>query len=367
MGRSPSKAMPAVASGATVAVTGANGFVASHIVKSLLDAGFSVRACVRDPSNEAKVGHLQALPGAAERLTLHAGDLLKAGTYDEAFAGCDAVVHAAAVVDIESKGAEAQAKVVQPSLEGTKNVLDSVNAAGSVQRVVHTSSIAAIMRADESEDHVFTEEDWNTYGSLDNGDAYGYAKQAGEKYAHEAAAADDISWDYVSINPHVILGPVLCKEHTKSSAALIRQMVYGNATNNYNAKFVDVRDVAAAHVQALLRPEAAGQRFLIINDSPVMNTTDLIPIVQERVPFPMDSKALHGSTGVWMAYECGMVSEYAYFMFTKKIEFKNDKSKEVLGLSYKPLAETLEDCAKSMVDGGFIKARKEARGGCCMM
>lgn len=350
-----------------MAVTGANGFVASHIVKSLLAAGFSVRACVRDPSNETKVGHLQALPGAAERLTLHAGDLLKPGTYDAAFAGCDAVVHAAAVVDIESKGAEAQAKVVQPSLDGTKNVLDSVNAAGTVQRVVQTSSIAAIMRANENEDHVFTEEDWNTYGTVDNGDAYGYAKQAGEKYAHEAAAAENITWDYVSINPHVILGPVLCKEHTKSSAALIRQMIYGNATNNYNAKFVDVRDVAAAHVQALLRPEAAGQRFLIINDSPVMCTTDLIPIVQERVPFPMDSKALHGSTGVWMAYKCGMVSDYAYFMFTKKIEFKNDKSKAVLGLSYKPLAETLEDCAKSMVDGGFIKARKEANGGCCLM
>merc|ERR1712166_109847 len=365
MGINRSSNMPAVKTG-TVAVTGANGFVASHIVNALLDAGFTVRACVRDPSNENNVGHLKTLQGA-DRLTLHAGDLLKAGSYDEAFAGCDAVVHAAAVVDIESKGAEAEAKVVQPSLLGTQNVLASVNAAGSVKRVVHTSSIAAILRADESEDHIFSEEDWNTYGTVNNGDAYGYAKQKAEKCLHETAASDETTWDWVSINPHVILGPVMCKEHTKSSAALIRQMIYGNKINNYNAKFVDVRDVARAHVEGLMREEAGGQRFLLINDSPCMNTTDLIPMVQ-HLPFPMDSAPLHGSTGAWMGYKFGMVSEYAYFMFTKKLEFTNSKSKEVLGMEYKPLGDTLEDCAKSMVDGGYIKARKQsAPRSCCLM
>ena len=50
----------------TIAVTGANGYIGSHIVKALLAEGFKVRAVVRDPNNPKKVGHLQAFPGAAE-------------------------------------------------------------------------------------------------------------------------------------------------------------------------------------------------------------------------------------------------------------------------------------------------------------
>ena len=56
--------MPAVAPGAVVAVTGANGFIGSHVCKKLLEDGYSVRAVVRDPSDAAKVDHLLQLPGA---------------------------------------------------------------------------------------------------------------------------------------------------------------------------------------------------------------------------------------------------------------------------------------------------------------
>ena len=84
--------MPAVASG-TVAVTGANGFIGSYMCAALLEKGYTVRAVVRNSSDQAKVAHLLALPGAAERLTCVSGQLLEAGGYDDAFAGCAAVVH----------------------------------------------------------------------------------------------------------------------------------------------------------------------------------------------------------------------------------------------------------------------------------
>jgi len=323
-----------------------------------------VRACVRDPSNEEKVAHLLALEGAKERLSLHDADLLKAGSYDQAFAGCDGVIHAAAVVDVSGlKGEEAEKHVVAPSVDGTKNVIAIINAAGTVKRVVHTSSIAAIMRADEVESHVFTEADWNIWGTVNNGDAYGYAKVCAERLSDEEAAKDGHMWDQVSINPHVILGPVMCKAHTKSSAALIRQFVYGNPVNNYFCKFVDVRDVATAHVEALTRPEAAGKRFLVINDSPVMNTVDLGAIAAEQCPeYHMSAKPLYSGWYVWLAYKAGFLAEYPYAMMTKKYEFDNSSSKAVLGMSYRPIAETVKDTALSMIDGGYIKGRPSGAG-----
>eukprot|EP00966_Prymnesium_polylepis_P185901 4309190-Prymnesium_polylepis.1 len=104
----------------TIAVTGANGFLGSHVVAVLLADGHTVRAAVRDPSDTAKTSHLTALPGATSALTLVKGNLSVEGSYDAAFAGADAVVHTAAVVEVlDSKNAEE--KILKPSLEGSKN------------------------------------------------------------------------------------------------------------------------------------------------------------------------------------------------------------------------------------------------------
>ena len=100
--------MPAVASG-TVAVTGANGFIGSYMCAALLEQGYTVRAVVRNSSDQTKVAHLLALPGAAERLTCVSGQLLEAGGYDDAFAGCAAVVHTAAVVEVPRQSTPAAA------------------------------------------------------------------------------------------------------------------------------------------------------------------------------------------------------------------------------------------------------------------
>ena len=117
---------------ALVAVTGANGFVGSHVVSSLLASGFRVRAAVRDPSDESKTAHLSALPGAANALELVRGDLAPGG-YDQAFAGADAVVHTAAVVEVLDNS-DAEEKILKPALQGSENVLASVRRAGTVRR-----------------------------------------------------------------------------------------------------------------------------------------------------------------------------------------------------------------------------------------
>ena len=86
----------------------------------------------------------QALPGAAERLKLFKADLMAKGSFDEAFQGCSLVVHSASPYTVGVSGAEAKAKIIKPAIEGTENVLASVNKVASITRVVLTSSCAAV-------------------------------------------------------------------------------------------------------------------------------------------------------------------------------------------------------------------------------
>lgn len=79
-------------------VTGGTGFIAAYLVKELLARGHTVRATVRDPGDEAKVGFLWSLDGAKERLRLVKADLLTEGSFDEAVNGVDGVFHTACPV-----------------------------------------------------------------------------------------------------------------------------------------------------------------------------------------------------------------------------------------------------------------------------
>ena len=147
----------------TVAVTGASGFIGAHIVRVLLERGYTVHACVRnkdDPKNKFLLDmaqqHYDATAGG-ERLRLFSATLLDDGAYDAAFAGADAVIHAAAVLAIGGTQ-DPQKDMVDPSTRGTLNVLRSVEKSG-VRHYVHTSSVAAVVNM--SKVGAFDESDWS--------------------------------------------------------------------------------------------------------------------------------------------------------------------------------------------------------------
>ena len=130
-----------VGRGRTVCVTGASGFVASHCVQQLLEAGYTVHGTVRSLTNPDKVRHLTSLFGASERLKLFEADLLKEGSFDEAVAGCEAVLHTASPFTSDKTMTEDD--FCKPAIQGTLNVLGSLKRNG-VKICVITSSTAAV-------------------------------------------------------------------------------------------------------------------------------------------------------------------------------------------------------------------------------
>lgn len=179
---------------APVLVTGGNGYIASWLVKYLLDDGIDVHATVRNPSDNSKVGHLsriaESAPGA---LTLFEADLLDDGAFDEAMAGCQLVFHTASPFAI-FRIKDAQRQLVDPAVNGTRNVLESANRVESVHRVVLTSSVVSICGDNrdlqDAPGDMFTEHDWNTTSSVTH-QPYNYSKVVAEKTAWEIADAQD--------------------------------------------------------------------------------------------------------------------------------------------------------------------------------
>ncbi|KAK8452276.1 hypothetical protein SEVIR_5G084800v4 [Setaria viridis] len=126
-------------------VTGGTGFIAAHLIRALLAAGHTVRATVRDPEDEGKVGFLWELDGAGERLTLVRADLMVEGSFDEAVSGVDGVFHTASPVVVVAGGKGVQEELVDPIVKGASNVLRScARASERPRRVVFTSSCSCV-------------------------------------------------------------------------------------------------------------------------------------------------------------------------------------------------------------------------------
>ena len=107
-----------------VMVTGANGYVASWLVKKLLDEGVTVHAAVRDPKNISKIRHLIDVAKSSKgEIIFFATDLLKPGSYKAAMEGCELVYHTASpfTTDVHNPKKE----LIDPAVNGTENVLNT--------------------------------------------------------------------------------------------------------------------------------------------------------------------------------------------------------------------------------------------------
>ncbi|MEE2775382.1 MAG: NAD-dependent epimerase/dehydratase family protein [Acidobacteriota bacterium] len=248
-----------------VAVTGASGYIGSWIVHDFLEQGYEVRACVRDTSLPEKIDHLTAMnddPALGGRVELGTGDLQEPGSYDNAFAGCSAVIHAGAAVGYNK---ETPQEVYDGCFTENRHVIDSVKKAGTVRRFVFTSSFAAVGHP-RPEGYVFTEKDWcgdNLEGykgrwTEDNipknrNIAYAMAKANSERLLYEEADADG-TFEAMAILPLHVIGPLMCTNHDQGWSwqnCIFFMMKGKDYRKSPDGRMLwnntDVRDVARAH------------------------------------------------------------------------------------------------------------------------
>ena len=245
-----------------VTVTGASGYIGSWTVHDLMEQGYEVRACVRDPSNTEKVDHLLALNDSdlSGHVELYTGDLFDRGSYDDAFKGSCAVMHIGATVGYNQ---ETPQQVYDGCFTEVEHLIESTRKAGTVKRFVFTSSFAAVGHPN-SEGYVFTEKDWcddnrdperwNDAQIPENRDlAYAMAKARAEKMIY-AMAEDDGAFEAMAILPLHVIGPLMCANHDQgwSWQNCIKYMLMGKAYRKSKGgrmlwNNVDVRDVGKAH------------------------------------------------------------------------------------------------------------------------
>ncbi|GAB5539782.1 MAG: aldehyde reductase [Salibacteraceae bacterium] len=341
-------------------VTGANGYVASWLVKRLLEEGLTVHAAVRNPNKKEKYAHLDAIANKSTgSIKYFATDLLNEGSYAEAMNGCELVYHTASPFTLDVK--DPQKQLIDPAVKGTTNVLDQANQTASVKRVVVTSSCAAIYT--DAIDTVnapggkITEDIWNTTASLDY-QPYSYSKTLAEKKAWEICSKQD-RWNLVTINPSFVMGPALNAETvTSESINVLMQMGDGTmkmGVPKMGVGVVDVRDVAEAHYQAGFNPQAHGRYITSAHSTNFLEVAETLqPKFGSKYPIP--NKAIPK----WLIMLVGPLANPA---FTRKMlknnvnmpwNADNSKIKKELGINFRPLKDTMEEAFQSVIDSGKL-------------
>ncbi|MBH07639.1 MAG: diaminohydroxyphosphoribosylaminopyrimidine deaminase [Flavobacteriales bacterium] len=344
----------------TVLVTGANGYLASWIVKKLLIEGHNVHATVRDIHNKEKINHLLEYGKKYKgNIKFFSADLIEKNSFDEAMRNCSIIFHTASPFKLEIK--DSIKELINPALDGTKNVFSSADKVDSIKKIVLTSSVAA-MYTDASEcknliNNEITELVWNKTASV-NYQPYSYSKTLAEKEAWRLYKKQR-KWELVVINPSLVLGPFPnATQNTSESINLLKQI--GDGTFKIGVPkmpigVVDVRDVADAHYEAAFNKNASGRYITSAYNTSFLEISKLLNS-EFGDSFPIPKRPLPK----WLVFLIGpllnkaLTRKYIRNNFNKDFRANNNKIQKELGINFRPLKQTLIESFQSLIDQKII-------------
>ncbi|CAK7206499.1 methylglyoxal reductase (NADPH-dependent) gre2 [Sporothrix eucalyptigena] len=332
-----------------VLVTGGSGFIAAHIVEQLLIRGHSVVTTVRTQAKADKI--YEAHPDLGkDRLHIElTPDLTHADAFDKVVQvpGIEVVLHTAS--PFHFRVTDPVKDLVEPAVQGTTSVLKAIQKyAPQVRRVVVTSSFAAIVDDNTVNDPTttYTEKSWCpiTLGDVAGNPSKGYraSKKLAEKAAWDYVRDNKPNFDLVTINPPMVFGPIVhhlddaanintSNERFVSAVTGVWKKEGGVPNQGPILIWVDVRDVAQAHILAgLEKPEAGGHRLFTTEGFYTNNQIHQILLRN----FPEYSAQLEGLQ--------------PYEELKEHFAIDNSETQKILGINWIPLEKSVVDAIKSI-------------------
>lgn len=336
-----------------VLVTGASGFIAQHTILRLLEAGYRVRGTIRSLGRADEVRAVIAAHSDGKEIELMAADLTSDDGWTDAVRGCRYVLHVAS--PLPSKPPKDDNELIVPARDGALRVLAAAVAEG-VDRVVMTSSVAAVLYGhDRDGSRTYDESDWSRL-TKEVG-AYEKSKTIAERAAWDymESLAEDQRVELCTINPGLVLGPVLAADFS-TSGEVVRKLMKRELPGcpDIGWAVVDVRDVAEAHLAAMTSTDAAGKRFVVAIEHASMR--DIAAILAGEFGargYKIPTRRVPG----WMLKLVSMwdrTAKLAVQELGKRQDLSNLRAREVLGWNPRSLEDMVVSMGESMIQHGVV-------------
>ena len=286
-----------------VFITGASGFIAQHVVKLLLESGYEVIGTVR---SKEKADKLASLINHHNFQYVIVPNIATADAFDESVkqhSDVEYILHTASPFTYTTTNPEQD--LIIPAIQGTRNIFNAANKyAPHLKRIVLTSSDAAIYsNIDERNNKLtFNEQSWNSIkyheATVDAITAYYGAKSFAEKLAWEFMEMNTPNFTLSVVNPSYVFGPQAyhCDpNHLNESNIMIGDLLKKHGNDSFDNEvggFIDVRDVAKAHLFAMSNGDAANRRLFLNNGQ--FSVQMILDIVNKHWP---DLSLIKGNPG----------------------------------------------------------------------
>ncbi|WP_033296320.1 NAD-dependent epimerase/dehydratase family protein [Amycolatopsis jejuensis] len=336
-----------------VLVTGISGFIGGHVAAELLRRGYAVRGSVRSCTRVSEVHAAMATAGVdPAQLEICLLDLLSDDGWAEAADGCRYVLHVASpFVLAKPKDPD---ELIRPAVEGATRAVGAALDAGA-ERVVMTSALATIQFARAPKRHLYTDAD-RTDPDDPRLNAYTVSKIKAERAARELAQHRGAPDRLALINPGAVIGPLLTKDPGTSVTA-IQQLMSGALPMipDLRLPWIDIRDIADAHLAAMTSPAAAGRRTIVATDP--MSLTEVAHVIRERLPGPsrkMPARAMP----TWFTRLASVVEPQLRdnrWLIGCKQSFDHTPAETLLGHPLRSIPDAIEQTARSLAEHDLIR------------